>query len=94
MTSSASATIAPSIRRQGTRAGNRAPADAERDLELQPIARHDLLAELRIVHAAQPGACDRLAVGAVHDQNGRHLRSVSIIRTAGISGAPGKCPWK
>ena len=51
----------------------RVAARADRDLERQPVARHDLQPELGVVHAAQPGAPDRRAVGAVHQQDGRDL---------------------
>ncbi len=55
---------------------------------------HDLAPELRVVDAAQVGAPGRPAVGAVTSSSVATCASVSIISTPGISGVPGKCPWK
>ena len=57
--------------RDGLRAREAAPADAERDFEPQPIAGDDLPPELRVVHAAQPHA---LVPGRVRQQEGCDLR--------------------
>ena len=86
-------------RRRSRRRRARAPACArrapERDLEPQPVARHHLPPELRVVHAAQVGVARRLAVGCrARRSSVATCASVSIMSTPGISGAPGKCPWK
>ena len=70
------------------------PARPERDLEPQPIARDDLQAELGVVDAAQVGAAAAGSSGPCISRMVATCASVSIIRTPGISGAPGKCPWK
>ena len=65
---------------------------AERDLEPQPIAGHDLLAELGAVDAAQLHDVRRgdAARAASSSSSVAACASASIIRTAGISGLPGK----
>ncbi len=59
--------------RDRAHARDRLTARAGRDLQGQAVARHDLQPELRIVHAAQPGAPDGGAPGTVHEQDGRDL---------------------
>ena len=68
------------------------PPRPHRDLEPQPVARDDRQPELGAVHAAQirvrpglSGCVSRIVATCA---------SVSIMSTPGISGAPGKCPWK
>ena len=61
-------------RRDRVRPRQLAAPGAERHLEPQPIARHHLPPELRIVHAAQVGVPGRLAVGAVDQEQRGDLR--------------------
>ena len=81
-------------RRHGGGAHDRPAPAAERDLELEPIARHDLAAELGVVHAAQPRAARRTGPGCRHSSSVATCVSDSIISTPGMSGVPGKWPWK
>ena len=59
---------------RGLRARQRRTLPAERDLQPQPIAGHDLTAELGVVDAAQVDARVRRRVLALQQQNRRHLR--------------------
>ena len=79
------------------RAPSRLPAAPERDLELQPIAGHDLPAELGVVDAAQPGAARSCAPSRpCISRMVATCASVSIISTpasaARRENAPGRNP--
>ena len=50
------------------------PRPPEPHVEPHAVARHDLVAELRVVDAAQPDARGGRRAGALEDQHGRHLR--------------------
>ena len=57
------------------RAHDVAAPPAHGDVELEPIARHHLTAELGVVHAAKPGTAGRSRRGrAVENQEACHLR--------------------
>ena len=60
--------------RDRLRARERGAPAAERDLQPQPVAGHDLPAELRVVHAAQIDAGVGRRPFALQQQNRRHLR--------------------
>ena len=72
-----------------------APA-AERDLELQAIARHDLAPELRVVDAAQPAHSPPITAAGEQEQR-RHLRRATRSSARPASAAcpesgPGRTP--
>ena len=68
---------------------------SERDLEAQPIARHDLPPELGVVDAAQVDARVRRRRFALQQQHRRDLRQRFEHQDARASAArPGKWPWK
>ena len=67
---------------------------AQRHLETQPIARHHLAPELRVVHTAQVGVPRRLAVGAVDQKQRGHLRQRLDHEDAGHQRCAGKMPLK
>ena len=93
--SSASATSCVANVRRRLRLRQPRPRAAERDLEPQPIAGHDLPAELGVVDAAQRrrarSAARRRARGRAPTPPASAPRSSA---PPGISGVPGKCPWK
>ena len=60
--------------RRRLRTRERGSAPAERNLQPQPIARHDLAAELRVVDAAQVHPRVGRPVLALHQQNRGRLR--------------------
>ena len=79
--------------RGAVHARSAAAVASERDLEPQTIAGHDLPAELRVVDAAQVDA--RRPAGCwSSSRTVEACASASIISTPGMSGAPGKWPWK
>ena len=92
MTSSASATISSPIDATACARASVRPPAPERHLESQPIAGHHLQPELRVVHASQPGV--RRTAPRPASSSVATCASVSIMSTPGISGVPGKCPWK
>ena len=81
-------------KRRRLREGERAAALAERNLEAEPVARHDLPPELGVVDAAQVDARPRGAASCATIRIVATWTNDSIISTAGISGVPGKWPWK
>ena len=76
--------------RDRPRARERGTAAAERDFQPEPVARHDLPAELRVVHAAQIDAGVGRRPFALQQQNRRHLRQRFEHQHAGQRRRPGE----
>ena len=71
-------------------ARERGAAAAERNLQPQPVARHDLPAKLRVVHAPQVDAGAVRRPFVLQEQNRCNLRQRLDHQHAGSVGAPGK----
>ena len=80
--------------RDGLRARERRPPAANRDLEPQPVAGHDLAPELRVVHAAQVDPPLRRAPLALEQENRRHLGQRFEHQHAGQRRRPREVPLK
>ena len=78
--------------RDAVRAGERRPPAAERHLEAQPVARHDLAPELRAVHAAQIRPTGGAGALPLHEQERRHLRERLDHQDARHERRAGKMP--
>ena len=76
--------------RRGVHPRQRRAAPAERHLQPQPIARHDLPAELGVVHAAQVDAGVGRRVIPLEQQNRRDLRQRLQHQDAGHQRRAGK----
>ena len=75
---------------RGLRPRERRAPPAERDFEPQPVAGHDLPAELGVVDAAQVDARVRRRVVALQQQDRRHLRQRLEHQHAGHQRRAGK----
>jgi hypothetical protein len=70
------------------------PDAPELSARVQTIAGKHIATELGAVDTTQRDARGLRRAGPIEKQHAASCVSASIMSTAGISGVPGKCPWK